>query len=77
MTNLDGYPKPSLAERQRIGLATIAGDSAEAAAARRDYYALTIENCIAKNLAKIPLPLTEEQRVTINTLLNHNPQEML
>lgn len=70
---LNNYPKPTLAHRQAIGLATMNGDAQQVDAARRDYYAVVIENMIAKNMAKLPLPLTKEQADRIRSLLDYDP----
>lgn len=70
---LENYPKPTLPFRQAIGLATMNGQAEEVDAARRDYYAVVIENMLAKNLSKIPLPLTPEQRKAISALLDYDP----
>lgn len=70
---LDNYPKPTLKHRQAIGLATMNGNLEEVDKARRDYYAVVIENMIAKNLPKIPLPLTDEQKQQIYALLDYDP----
>jgi hypothetical protein len=70
---LDNYPKPTLPYRQAIGLATMNGKAEEVDAARRDYYAVVMENMLAKNLSKLPLPLTKEQADRIRALLNYDP----
>jgi len=70
---LDNYPKATLSYRQAIGLATMNGNAAEVDAARRDYYAVVMENMLAKNLSKLPLPLTKEQADRIRALLNYDP----
>ena len=67
---LDNYPKPTLAHRQAIGLATMNNKPEEVDAARRDYLAVVVENAIAKNMAKLPLPLTPEQKARVISLLN-------
>lgn len=70
---LNNYPKPTLKHRQAIGLATMNGSAEEVDAARRDYIAVVIENMLARNAAKLPLPLTKEQKAKIVELLNYDP----
>lgn len=70
---LNNYPKPTLTYRQAIGLATMNGSAAEVDAARRDYLAVVIENALARNAAKLPLPLTREQKAQIKALLDYDP----
>lgn len=73
---LDNYPKPTLTHRQAIGLATMNNNPEEVDTARRDYYAVVIENMIARSLTKVPLPLTKEQKQTIAALLDYDPTKM-
>lgn len=70
---LNNYPKPTLAHRQAIGLATMNGKPDKVDQARRDYYFVVIENMIAKSMSKIPLPLTQEQKDQILALLDYDP----
>jgi hypothetical protein len=70
---LDNYPKPTLTYRQAIGLATMNNKPEEVDAARRDYLAVVIENAMARNAAKLPLPLTKEQKQRIIALLDYDP----
>lgn len=70
---LNNYPKPTLTYRQAIGLATMNNKPDEVDSARRDYLAVVIENALARNAAKLPLPLTKEQKAAITALLNYDP----